>query len=194
MTILKRVRILSLFYMLALAGGNAVAGGKGHNDHGNGHGYGHCYHGNGNGYGHDDDDCDDDDDYDHDHDDDCDWGHVYLFRLSNMKYPTIISGYRQNVVLSPWDSNAAVFKVWGIPYARVRVKVRNNTGYMYSYYGDYIKTTNFTYGGSVDSDGYGYLDRYGFLTNIRVGGTAKVRPRNKDQYYENYFNLEVFYE
>jgi len=110
-----------------------------------------------------------------------------------MTFPAVLSGYRQNIVAYLDSSNAAIFNISGIPYARIKVYVPDEF-YIYANKNNNISVVDISYGGDLSSDGYAYFDRYGQLNNVRIGGTAIVNADDNEKKYKNHIKLKAYYE
>lgn len=122
---------------------------------------------------------------------------ITITKVADLRFPSVISGFSQVVVVNPSDSAAAVFEITGFECSRIRADVIENIEFMTAgggLSGDSIEIRDFTYGGSLDSLGQAVTDcTTGNLQNIRVGGTASISSTNNESFYEGTPTLRVLY-
>lgn len=100
-----------------------------------------------------------------------------------------VGGFNQVLTIQPDDSGAAIFSITcGRPYQRFRLKVSNKNKFMFPYPypshpSDKVMLFNYRFGGSVTRDGYGILNRYGSLSDIRLGASVKIKSKNQKNFY-----------
>lgn len=118
-------------------------------------------------------------------------------KVGSLNFPFVVSGFSQVVTVAPSDAGAAVFSINGEKCARVKVEVVEPSIRMRgdgASNEDSIKVRDFTFGGSVSDLGTGVTDcSNGKLKNIRVGGTAHVKAKNKQTFYEGYPTIRIVY-
>ena len=115
-----------------------------------------------------------------------------------LNFGPIIAYITQDIVIAPSDSGAAVFDISGDAYTQISIEVTNNRLNMVTGSGNgsskKILVSQWSYGGTVDSNGLGTLDQFGSLTNIRVGATAAVKVSNIPGPYSASGTVRITYQ
>ncbi len=108
-----------------------------------------------------------------------------------------VGGFNQILTIQPNDFGAAIFSIrCGQPYQRFKLKITNEYKFMIPFpfpgnYGDKVKIYDYIFGGSVTRDGYGTLNKYGSLSDIRMGASAKILKNNLYNFYTTKPEIKV---
>jgi len=120
-----------------------------------------------------------------------------LKRVKNLGFDTAIANYRQRLVTLPSSDNAAVFEATGEAWGVVTISVVQNRIELVKRRkkgkGDPIIVNKFRTGGSLARNGRGVLDRFGYLSDIRIGAQANISAKSPPGKYRGRATVRLTY-
>ena len=137
------------------------------------------------------------------------WGHrdknprkhrrTCITTLQNLRFDSAIAGFPQAITTHPLDDNAAIFEATGQRWGVVTISVKEKSTKMtlrkrHKKKRGKILINHFTTGGSLNRNGRGVFNRFGYMDNIRVGATANIKKNSKPGAYHGRATLRLVYQ
>lgn len=124
--------------------------------------------------------------------------HTGLVEMQALSFEPIVAGFNNSLITHPNGENAALFEATGEPHKEVTIYVVEDEIFMqnkatHRNKSKRISVGEFKTGGALNRKGKGVFDGSGYIRNIRIGATAKVKSTHTDGEYVGRARIRLMY-